>query len=480
MSQPDNRKPYDRRLPVTRTSQSLPVFEASKKIGAMAEVMGVAPNPTAFAKHLGLRVSTLRDALSKEAFTTELLEALEEALKEHEYKFSIKWPEWRDTDFDLQNGSERADTALLFIAKFRRENRSASAVADSAATSDAKQPSLLSGIARGAWSLDLWTPRQSADAIMHHLGGSLGPDEAQVLLALSKEAIAAIGRSDFSRQHEIADETIAIGKAAPETPLLGEGLYLKAEALRLLADFEPNFDEQRRLRAAAAEYYGRAEQELRGDPRAIRGRARVLESMGDLSAGMQGFQRAHATLEVLNLDRHEANQLSLTHESIRTLRHRILCLATIHAQSSPSTLEAAARAEELRRLIASSESKHRRELHLFKGEADNWLGIEWFTSLVLHARAWSALGERAAAARRLCWSLEARFRIIPKTGPSTAVELGNLHWWSLAVLNVQNSFDVAQQAPLANLLDLIRCGADRPALHRASAEFLLAGAAPWA
>jgi len=479
MSRSDHPKAFDRRLPVTRTPQRIDVFEAKKKIVGIAGVMGIAPNPNAFAKHLSLGSSTLRDALNDGGFTPPLLKKITKALADAGYTVSTDWVEWRDPLFDPADDEGRNDTAELFLIRFRRENREVKTPEVLPPSNQLPQPIRRSITPSGSWSLDLWTPGQSADAIMHHLGASLGPEEAQILLALSKEAIAAIGMSDFNRQNEIADQTIGIGSAAPETPLLGEGLYLKAEALRLIADFEPNFEEQRRLRSAAAEYYGRAEEELRGDPRPIRGRARALESMGDLSAGLRGFERAHVALEILKLDRHDANRLSLTHESIRTLRHKILSLATIHTQSPPSTLEAGARAEELRQLIGASEAKHRQALPLFKGEADNWLGIEWFTSLVLHARAWSALGERAAAARRLCWSLEARMRMIPATGSLTAIELGNLHWWSLAVLNVQNAFEAGQQAPLANLLDLIRCGADRPAIQRASTEFLRAGGAPW-
>lgn len=334
------------------------------------------------------------------------------------------------------------------------------------------------GLATALLSFDLWTPGQSSDAILRQFGPALGQDGAQSVVELANDAIDAIGRSDFKRQREIADSAISLGLSVPDTPLAGEGLYLKGEALRLLADFEPDRAEARRLRLEAEQCYGQAEEHLQGDPRPIRGRGRTIEVMGDLDEAWAVFQEALVAVEARNLDRREADHLSLAHERMRTLRHKIACLAAMHEQAPLPTLEAKRRAEEIRRLIAESEPGHREVLKFFQDKGD-WWRIEWFMAQVLHATAWAAIDEKVAAARRLEWSLKLRLDMLPKEGPLSAVELGNLHWWSGVADKVQGTFEFEQQAALAVLLDAVKCGADRPTVQRLGTEFLRAGGAPW-
>ena len=334
------------------------------------------------------------------------------------------------------------------------------------------------GLATALWSFDLWTPGQSSDAILREFGSALGPEGAQSVVALSNDAIDAIGRGDFKRQCEIADDAINLGSSAPGTPLVGEGLYLKGEALRLMADFERDRAEARRLRSEAEDCYGRAEELLRGDPRPIRGRARTIEVMGNLDEAWAVFQRSMTAVEARGLDRREGDHLSLAHERVRTLRHKITCLAAMHEQAPLPTPQAQRRAEEIRRLIAESEPRHREALKLFQTHGD-WWRIEWFMAQVLHAKAWAAVDGNAAAATRLEWSLTLRLEMIPADGPITPVELGNLHWWSGVANNVRGTFEFEQQATLVALLDAVKRGADRPTIRRLGAEFLRAGGAPW-
>lgn len=334
------------------------------------------------------------------------------------------------------------------------------------------------GLATALWSFDLWTPGQSGDAILRQFGSALGREGAQSVAALSSDAIDAIGCGDFSRQRDIADAAISLGSSAPDTPLMGEGFYLKGEALRLMADFEPDRTEQRRLRLEAEQYYGQAEQHLRGDPRPIRGRARTIEVIGDLDKAWEVFQQSMNAVEARSLDRREADHLSLAHERVRTLRHKIACLAAMHDQAPLPTPQARRREEEIRRLIAESEPGHRETLKLFESHGD-WWRIEWFMAQVLHAKAWAVIDEKATAARRLQWSLKLRLEMMPEEGPLSAVELGNLHWWSGVASLVRGTFELEQQAALVALLDAIRRGVDRPTIRRLGAEFLRAGGAPW-
>lgn len=334
------------------------------------------------------------------------------------------------------------------------------------------------GLAAALWSFDLWTPGQSSDAILRRFGPTLGQDGAQSTVELANDAIDAIGRGDFKRQRDIADGAISLGSSAPDTPLAGEGFYLKGEALRLMADFEPDRAEARRLRLEAEQYYGEAEQVLRGDPRPIRGRARIIEVMGDLDKAWLVFQEAMAAVDARSLKRGESDHLSLAHERVRTLRHKIACLAAMHEQAPLPTPEARRRADEIRRMIAESEPGHQEALKLFQDQGD-WWRIEWFMAQVLHAKAWAAIDETIAAAKRLEWSLKLRLEMMPKEGPLSAVELGNLHWWSGVARCVPGSFEFEQQSALSVLLDAIKRGADRTTIQRLGVEFLHAGGAPW-
>lgn len=332
-------------------------------------------------------------------------------------------------------------------------------------------------VSAALWGFDLWTPGQAAH-IIGKFGGHLGSREAQTLVELSSRAVTAIAHGDFHRQKEIAEKAIEIGETIPQTPVRGEGFYLKGEALRLLADFEPDRTKARLLRVEAEDYYGNAEDALGGDPRAIRGRGRTIEVLGDLDGALNLFQKSFSAIESRTTDPGEADYLSITHERVRTLRHEINCLAAIHTEMPLATPAAQRRGDKIRRLIEECEPRHRDALRMFEPYGD-WWRIEWFMAEVLHAKGWAAIGEAARSARRLEWSLRQRLEMMPDEGALSAVELGNLHWWSGVATLVRPAFEFEQQRALSHLLDAVAQGASRTSIKNHGREFLRIGGAPW-
>jgi hypothetical protein len=334
------------------------------------------------------------------------------------------------------------------------------------------------GLSPALFTFDLWTPGQSPEAIIREFAPFLGPVGAQAVSALSRDAIGAIGTGDFARQQQVAEEAIRLGEDAPKTPLRGEGLYLKAEALRLMADFKADRAEARRLRTEADGLYLEAEAVLRGDPRPIRGRARTMEVLGDLDVAAQEFERAIAAVDARRPFAKGGDQLSLAHEQVRSLRHKMSCLAAMHAQAPLATSEAQRRGEEIRRILMASEPQHRDALKLFEDNRDWWV-IEWFMALVLHAKAWNAIKENGLAAKRLEWSLRLRLQMMPDDGPLTAVELGNLHWWSGVAHEARGAFESSQERALEVLNAALDRGDERRVIKALGQRFLSAGEAPW-
>lgn len=329
------------------------------------------------------------------------------------------------------------------------------------------------------FTIDLWTPGQSSEVIVRSFAPGLGREGAALVKDLSIEAVDAIGRGDFARQLVIANEAIRIGDAAPETPLLGEGLYLKGEALRLMADFEPDRSEARRLRREAEEIYGRAETALRGDPRPIRGRARTMEVLGDPDGAIKLFGESLAAVEARRVSPAEPQFLSLAHERVRTLRHQINCLAVMHTSAPLATPEARRREEEIRRLLLASEAQHNEALRLFARHRDWWL-IEWFMAQVLHAKGWASIHEDSWAVKRLQWSLKQRLEMMPDTGELNAVELGNLHWWLSVAREARAALEPEQNRALDALKASLDRGEARGTIKSLARRFLAAGEAPWA
>lgn len=364
---------------------------------------------------------------------------------------------------------------IASLQQWLRPIRPGNQLIGDAVTYSTSAPSIIvNNVTVAHMEFDLWTPGQLSQNVLDKIEKSLGEEIAQLLRNISGMAIQAIGFGDFLQQQKIAEHTIEIGEQCQNTSLLGEGYYLKGEALRLQADFAPSRAQQRILRQKAEQFYGMAEDALGGDPRAIRGRARIIELEGDLDSAFNGYQDALAAIDNRTGRLHEGNNLSLIHERIRTLRHKIVCLSDIQKDSFLISLETQRRANDIRRLLEISEIAHDEGLRLFAGQGE-WICIEWFASSVLHAKGWVEIREPVYAAKRLVTSLEARLKMLPRQGPLSVVELGNLQWWARAAREVRGSFDPAQQAPLAVLLNAIDCDAERPTVHQHGANLLLAG-----
>ena len=326
--------------------------------------------------------------------------------------------------------------------------------------------------------LDLWTPGITASDVASALDQPLEAELIRQIVRLSQNGIAAIGKGDFERQLRISEAAIELGNHHPQSMLLPEGLYLKAEAKRLIADFEPDRDKAQGLRRAAIELYSAAEDALLDDPRPVRGRARTLEVLGDSDEALKGFKAAMSLVESPSDETIPGARYSIAHESIRTLRHKITCLADIHEQMPTHTQESRSRESELRLLLAASFEQHKQNLNLFR-DSETWWRIEWFMALVLHAKSYLAIGEMGFAARYLVWALKQRVRMMSYSGALSNVELGNFDWWGRAAKRVESEFTRDQQALLAEITNLIPSGGMRSQLLDLVGRFLKAGEEPW-
>lgn len=168
----------------------------------------------------------------------------------------------------------------------------------------------------------------------------------------------------------------------------------------------------------------------------------------------------------------------MTHERVRSLRHKMNCLVAMHAEHPLATDHAQRRGEQIRRLIAASEAQHEEALQLLTAN-QSWWQIEWFMAQVLHAKAWSSVKEDGKAAKRLEWSLDIRLNMMSSDGRLTPVEQGNLHWWIGVARGARGAFEVSQQATLEDLTSALDRGESRAVVKALGQKFIRAGAAPW-
>lgn len=157
--------------------------------------------------------------------------------------------------------------------------------------------------------------------------------------------------------------------------LCGEANYLKAEALRLLVDFENDREQAKSLRHGSIKSYEHAIDMLNGDPRPIRGRARTIEILGDCDTANFEFKKATGLATVREAQT-KSDLYSFSHESIRSLRHQINCLCSIHAQTNRGSRDHQRQAQEIRRLLEQSYDQHDEVLRMFR-PMKGWWAIEW-------------------------------------------------------------------------------------------------------
>lgn len=323
--------------------------------------------------------------------------------------------------------------------------------------------------------IDLWTPGPASGHIFQVYAPEVGDKTASRITRLAEEAVTAIGRGDFAAQGRIAGEVLAIGQDANSARLRGEAGYLRAESLRLMADFEMDRSRVRSLRGQALDAYDNSAIDLGDDPRPLRGSARVLEVLGDPDAALVQFGKATSLSEEKLAHSHPLSRFSLAHEHIRSMRHTFNCLAEIETNS---LLPSSGRIDQLERLLEQSEQKHEQVLARFR-HAEIWWRIEWFMAQVFHARGWAAVNQHGLAAKRLKWGLEQRLRMMPEAGPVSDVETGNLNWWLRTALSVAAGFEPEERRKLERLAAEIGSNTSRDRIHAAGQALLQLQRAPW-
>jgi len=325
--------------------------------------------------------------------------------------------------------------------------------------------------------LDLWTPGISDQDIVSRFKGSVDRDAVEDLIGYSKSCLAAIADGDFVSQLQIAEDVIAIANDSNDDNLCGEANYLKAEALRLLADFDDDRNASKALRFQAIACYETAIDLLGPDGRPVRGKARTVEVLGDLDGALEQFNDAYAITTSAKPQK-EVDRFSLVHEHVRSLRHRINCLSAIHRDTIVGSANHTKQKQELLTLLDESTQKHADVLQMFR-EFGKWWQIEWFMAEVLHARAYAAIGEPHEAARRLEWAIIQRNAMLESDGELTRVELGNLSWWSSAASSVRSGFTDAQNSELDGILASVGETASKTMIKRRIDRFAKLGQRPW-
>jgi hypothetical protein len=99
------------------------VFEVEQKLKGVATHLKLGNNTHALADKLGIKRSTMADAIRDKGCTAGLHKKLEDGLKAERYRFSRDWPEWIDPKARHDTPwAQRKDTAEKFIARFAEEN----------------------------------------------------------------------------------------------------------------------------------------------------------------------------------------------------------------------------------------------------------------------------------------------------------------------------------------------------------------------
>ena len=115
---------YENKGPAVRGKLGLFVYGLDQKFRDMGEYLGVGPTRTALATALDFGENTLGDAVKAERCTAELMQRIQNAIKQRYGKvFDPSWPEWRDPDVDPTTPPEkRRDTPQSFLVKLRMAN----------------------------------------------------------------------------------------------------------------------------------------------------------------------------------------------------------------------------------------------------------------------------------------------------------------------------------------------------------------------
>lgn len=293
---------------------------------------------------------------------------------------------------------------------------------------------------------DLWTPGLSESELADHV-----PDQvlAAQLGTLANLGARSIGQGSFAEQLQVGKDTEQLGRRTGTEIAVVEGLYLQAESSRLLADLEPDRSRKIALQKGAIQLYESALTLQPLHPRAIRGRGRTLEVLGQLDEALVEFDRALVMVAGMGgLGTNAAR--SSSHETIRALRHKLNCLAAIHADMPRWPANATARTRELDDLLRQSTLQHRLKLTEFSSH-EEWFSIEWFMAEVLHARALVEIDRELEATDRLRRAMAYRMRMLRPGRSLSEVERGNLQWWASSAKRCTRVLTRAEQADVEML-----------------------------
>lgn len=248
----------------------------------------------------------------------------------------------------------------------------------------------------------------------------LPTDERELLRTVSDGYASAVAIADFAEKVRLAGLLAEIGDRRFDEA----ALYLRAEGLRIQADFDPSSADQ--LRAEALDCYDAG---LDLDPSSVRcerGRGRILEVTGHLDEAFKVLSKAFLISSVADSDR--AFDGGPAHEVIRSTRHAVACWAELVLRQSTG-----AHATEMQKRIWTgriydSLAHHERYLSRFEVEP-RWKLIEQFMGYSMLAKGATAAGENELARRLARDSLRSRLQMEKHLVPMSPVFWGNLQWW---------------------------------------------------
>jgi hypothetical protein len=325
--------------------------------------------------------------------------------------------------------------------------------------------------------VDLWTPGLKSEEIVAAFGGDIDNEAAIKLVALSEKCILEVAEGKFENLLMTAQSARSIGDDSNNQRVIGEANYLLGESLRLIADFTEDRTKADSLRVEAINAYESSIEELRHDPRPIRGRARTIEVGGDLITASKGFDNS-VEISMLQDVEHPVHKYSYAHEQLRSIRHKLNCLSAIHQQGIHGTTTHKKEYEKIKSLVNESTKLHLKYLPLFK-DFSNWWRIEWFMAEVLHAKALISIREYQSAALRLERAMKQRLEMMKDSGDLSNVERGNVSWWIKTAQSATKGFQEGQHEQLELILNHLGGNASKALLKNQINTFINLSSAPW-
>lgn len=251
---------------------------------------------------------------------------------------------------------------------------------------------------------------------------NLPTDERELLSSVAAGYAEAVATADFAEKVQLADRLFGLNDDRFDEA----ANYLRAEGLRIQADFEVDESRARRLRRDALESYEIGLEADPGSVRCNRGRGRILEVTGEPDQALNVLQGAYHAASLANSDRPDDG--GPAHEVIRSTRHAIACWGALALESPASR----AATEHQKRIwtgrIYESWEHHRVYLGKFVVEP-RWGLIEQFMGYTMLSKGAAAAGEQLLAQSLAQGALRSRLEMEPTLWPIPSVLWGNLKWW---------------------------------------------------